>query len=55
MKKSNGKKKKYGKGIGEAVANGRILAWNDPLTAKLRSKTYTGIARAMAEQWSGVL
>lgn len=32
--------------------NGRILAWNDPMTAKIRSKTYTGIAEAMAEQWT---
>lgn len=48
---SNGKLKKYGKGIGEVIHNGRILAWNDPMTAKLRSKTFTGIAEAMAEQW----
>lgn len=31
--------------------NGKILSWNDPRTAKARSKTYEGIARAMAEQW----
>lgn len=31
--------------------NGKILSWNDPLTAKIRSKTYSGIAKAMAEQW----
>lgn len=31
--------------------NGKILAWNDPKTAKLRSKTFPGIAKAMAEQW----
>ena len=31
--------------------NGKILAWNDPRTAKARSKTFTGIAKAMAEQW----
>lgn len=30
---------------------GRILSWNDPLTGRLRSKTFWGIARAMAEQW----
>ena len=30
---------------------GKVMAWNNPETAKLRSKTYTGIARAMAEQW----
>lgn len=32
--------------------NGKILRWNDPRTAKIRSKTYTGIAEAMAEQWT---
>lgn len=36
-----------------AEANGKILRWNDPLTAKIRSKTYPGIAKAMAEQWGG--
>ena len=30
---------------------GKILRWNDPRTAKARSKTFPGIARAMAEQW----
>lgn len=30
---------------------GKIMSWNDPETAKLRSKTYSGIAKAMAEQW----
>lgn len=35
--------------------NGKILAWNDPMTAKLRSKTFIGIAKAMAEQWSSSL
>ena len=33
--------------------NGKILPWNDPRTAKARSKTFHGIARAMAEQWAG--
>ena len=33
--------------------NGKILAWNDPLTAMIRSKTFPGIAKAMAEQWVG--
>lgn len=33
--------------------NGKVLAWNDPRTAKIRSKTYLGIATAMAEQWGG--
>lgn len=35
--------------------DGKILAWNNPETAKIRSKTYTGIARAMATQWSDYL
>lgn len=33
--------------------NGKALRWNDPRTAKARSKTFPGIARAMAEQWGG--
>ena len=32
--------------------NGKTYSWNDPRTAKIRSKTFPGIARAMAEQWS---
>ncbi len=32
---------------------GKVLAWNDPRTARIRSKTYPGIAKAMAEQWAG--
>ena len=31
--------------------NGKSIAWNDPRTAKARSKTFPGIAMAMAEQW----
>lgn len=31
--------------------NGKIIPWNDPRTAVIRSKTFTGIALAMAEQW----
>ena len=31
--------------------NGKILSWNDPRTARERSKTFPGIAKAMAEQW----
>lgn len=31
--------------------NGKILSWNDPRTAKARSKTFPGVARAMADQW----
>ena len=35
------------------VAKGKWVGFNDPRTAKARSKTYPGIARAMAEQWAG--
>jgi hypothetical protein len=48
--------KKYSAGASASWAyddNGKIIAWNDPRTAKIRSKTYPGIARAMAEQWAG--
>lgn len=31
--------------------NGKILSWNDPRTAKIRSKTHPGVAKAMADQW----
>lgn len=31
--------------------NGKIISWNDPRTAIIRSKTFPGIAKAMAEQW----
>lgn len=31
--------------------DGKIMRWNDPRTAKARSKTFPGIAKAMAEQW----
>ena len=34
--------------------NGKIISWNDPRTAKERSKTFPGIARAMAEQWGNL-
>ena len=33
--------------------NGKIIPWNDPRTAKLRSKTFPGIAKAIAVQWGG--
>ena len=31
--------------------SGKILPWNDPRTSIERSKTFIGIANAMAEQW----
>ena len=33
--------------------NGKILSYTDPRVAKARSKTFPGIAQAMAEQWGG--
>lgn len=35
--------------------NGKTIQWNDPRTAKLRSKTFPGVAKAMAEQWGGAV
>lgn len=32
---------------------GAALQWNDSMTARIRSKTFPGIAKAMAEQWAG--
>ena len=40
-------------GIWRAHFGDKKLAWNDPETAKLRSKTPVGVANAMAEQWAG--
>ena len=34
--------------------NGKVLAWNDPRTKEIRSKTFQGIADAMADQWGGL-
>ena len=41
-------------GIWRAHFGDKKLAWNDPETAKLRSKTPVGVAKAMAEQWSDI-
>ena len=46
----------YGFSIGGAMRyatneNGKIIPWNDPRTARIRSKTFTGVAEAMAQQW----
>ena len=35
--------------------NGKRLSWSDPRTAKARSKTFWGVAHAMAEQWGTYL
>lgn len=48
--------KKYSVGASANWAtdeNGKTLRYNDPLTARIRSKTFPGIAKAMAEQWAG--
>lgn len=48
----DGKVARFGKGIGQAIGNdGKKYAFDDPMTAVLRSKTFEGIANAMAEQW----
>lgn len=37
--------------IWKAKFDGKQYSWNDPIVAKLRSKTFKGIAEAMANQW----
>lgn len=44
-------KDKRTQGIWKAQFDGKQYSWNDPETAKLRSKTPIGVAKAMAEQW----
>lgn len=51
----NGKIARFGKGIGQAEENGKKYGFSDPMTAKLRSKTFEGVAAAMADQWGGYL
>ena len=34
--------------------NGKILSYKDPQVARVRSKTYPGIAKAIAEQWTAL-
>lgn len=53
-----GEIKKGGFSVGASLdaardEDGKIIAWNDPRTAKIRSRTFPGIAKAMAEQWAG--
>lgn len=45
-------KDKRTQGIWKAQFDGKQYSWNDPETAKLRSKTPIGVAKAMAEQWN---
>lgn len=54
---SAGEVDSYGCSVGASATyardeNGKILSWSDPKTARIRSKTFPGIARAMAEQWT---
>ena len=44
-------KEKRTQSVWRARFNGKTYAWNSPETAKLRSKTPIGVAKAMAEQW----
>lgn len=38
-------------GVWKAHFGDKKLAWNDPETARMRSQTPNGVAKAMAEQW----
>lgn len=40
-------------GQNKLIVDGKWIGWNDPRTKIYRSKTYPGIAKAMAEQWAG--
>lgn len=40
-------------GQNKLMIDGKWIGFNDPRTAKYRSKTYPGIAKAMAAQWAG--
>lgn len=51
-----GETNRFGQSMGATAhwatdERGKAIAWNDPRTAVIRSKTFPGIARAMAEQW----
>lgn len=51
-KKKDGTETVFGYGFDEVRdENGKIIPWNDPRTARARSKTFPGIAKAMADQW----
>lgn len=45
-------KEKRTQNIWKANFNGKNYTYKDPEVAKLRSKTFPGIAKAMAEQWT---
>lgn len=44
-------KEKRTNNLWKAVFNGKQYSWNDKETARLRSQTFPGIAKAMSEQW----
>ena len=44
-------KEKRTHGIFRSHFNGKIIGWNDPECARLRSQTPLGVAKAMADQW----
>jgi hypothetical protein len=51
----DGKIARFGKGIGQAIGeDGKKYGFSDPMTAKLRSRTFKGVAKAMAEQWGAL-
>ena len=39
------------RGIFKSHFDGKVIGWNNPECAKMRSKTPLGVAQAMAEQW----
>lgn len=39
------------RGIFKSHFDGKIIGWNNPECARMRSKTPEGVAKAMAEQW----
>lgn len=50
---TNGRYSGYGKFWGGQREDGTYRRYGDPEVKRIRSKTFPGIARAMAEQWAG--
>lgn len=40
---------------GHKDENGKAISWDSAETKRIRSKTYDGIAQAMAEQWGNCM
>jgi hypothetical protein len=38
----------------KVLVDGKWIGYNDPRTAKVRSKTYEGVAKSIAQQWGNV-